>query len=72
MKRNRVLLLLLCGYLGVYQGYLALYTSGQTQPQQVFPRRVSYYTEADQKALKEGIPFHTEAERNRLLEDYLS
>lgn len=73
MKRKHAfLLLLLCGYLGVYQGHLALYASGQSQPAQVFPQQVSYYPEADQQALKAGIPFHTEAEMNRLLEDYLS
>ena len=73
MKRNYVLLLLLlCGYLGVYQGNLALFPSGQAQPTQVFPRAVSYYPEADQQALKAGIPYRTQAELTRLLEDYLS
>ena len=64
--------LLLCGWLGIYQGQLALWHAGDPLPVRIFQRTPDIYPEADQKALEKGIPFATESELNRLLEDYLS
>ena len=65
-------MILLCGYLGLYQGNLALFLDGQTHPVEIFPRTVQIYPEADRRALSQGIPFSSESEMHRLLEDYLS
>lgn len=67
-----LLLLLLVGYLGLYNGNLALWRENCSVPDQVLPYRVEMYPEADQLALKKGIPYHSEEELNRLLEDFLS
>lgn len=64
--------LLLSGYLGLYQGRLALWRSDAPLPEQIFQKTPDIYPEADQRALQKGIPFATEEELSRLLEDYLS
>ncbi len=72
--RFRVLLpaLLLAGYLGIYQGQLALFRDGDPLPKEVFPYAVYLYPPAQQQMLREGIPFSDEAQLHRLLENYLS
>ncbi len=65
-------LLLLVGYLGLYNGHLALWQESCDVPETVLPYNVQSFPQADQNALKKGIPFKTEAELNRLLEDFLS
>lgn len=74
MKKIRVLsvLVILCCYLGLHGGYLALWNSADAQPLQVFPYRAEGYPEADQKALRHGIPITSREELARLLEDYFS
>ena len=62
--------LLLCGYLGVHHGYVALFESNR--PVQVFPYAVQDYSPADQDSLKKGIPFRSNEEKQRLMENYLS
>ena len=62
--------LLLCTYLGVHNGRLALFDGNR--PLEVFPYSVGSYSAADQAALKKGIAYRTQEELQRLLEDYLS
>lgn len=69
---KQLLLLLIIGYLGLHNGQLALFESGKTVPDTVLPYRAELFPEADQKALQNGIPFSSESELNRLMEDFLS
>ena len=72
MKKYACLILLLICYLSLHKEHLALYTGDSSQPYQVLPYHVSLYPKLDQEALKDGIPFHNQAELTALLEDYLS
>ena len=74
MKKSKqlCLIVLLIGYLGVHNGYLALWKNGCAEPDRIFPRQVCLYPETDQNALKKGIPFSTQKELHRLMEDFLS
>ena len=60
------------GILGIWNGHLALLEQGQRQPLQVFPYSVTVFPKEDQLSLKKGIPYTSEAELSRLLEDFLS
>ena len=68
----RIALLLLGLYLGLHNGYLALWKTGDTEPEQVFPFRASQYPKLDQKALENGIPIEDTEALKKLLEDFLS
>lgn len=70
--RIRATLLLAVLYLGVSNGYLAIYESKGAQPLQILPYPVSAYPQADQNALARGIPFDTREQLNKLLEDFTS
>lgn len=74
MKHMPILsvLFMLCCYLGLHGGHLALWDSTQTQPLQVFPYRVEMYAKSDQDALRHGIPITSQEALTRLLEDYFS
>lgn len=74
MKKVRILfvLFMLCCYLGLHGGYLALWDSTQAQPLQVFPFRAEAYPKADQEALRHGIPITSREGLSRLLEDFFS
>lgn len=74
MKHFRILLpaLLLAGYLGIYQGQLAVYRQGEILPSEVYPIDTYLYPPAEQRMLIDGIPFANEQELQRLLENYLS
>jgi len=63
---------ILCCYLGVYRGYLALWRQSGLQPDRIYPYRTGLFPVKDQSDLERGIPFSSAAELNRLLEDYLS
>lgn len=69
---KQLLFILLIGYLGLYNGRLALFQDNRDLPEQVLPYCVQTFPEADQHALKNGIPFRNETELNQLLEDFLS
>ena len=69
---KHLFLILLIGYLGLYNGQLALYGQNRAIPETLLPYRVEMFPEADQKALKNGIPYESETELNRLMEDFLS
>lgn len=74
MKRTRhvAALLLLCCYLGLSGGHIALWESKDSEPAYVFPYSAQLLPQKDQKALYDGIPCPSREELNRLLEDYLS
>lgn len=62
--------LLLCGYLGICNGHLALFENGKAV--EIFPYSADRYPPADQDALRDGIPYSTPLEKQRILENYLS
>ncbi len=64
------LCLLLGGFLGIYNGHLAIFETGK--PTQVFPYAAENYPPCDQAALQQGIPYGTPLEKQRILEDFLS
>ncbi len=70
MKHTWFLVLAL--YLGLHQGYLALWSSQSATPATVFPYRASLYPKMDQSELAEGIPVENEDQLRQLLEDFLS
>ena len=72
MYMKHLLLFLLVGYLGSYNGQLALFEQGKQVPDTVLPYRAEIFPVDDQKALKDGIPYRSESELNRLMEDFLS
>jgi len=59
-------------YMGLHNGYLALWQTGAPDPVTVFPYRAALYPKIDQAALNEGIPIQTPAHLKQLLEDFLS
>lgn len=71
MKKASLLLLLLI-YLGVYGDQLALWNDTDTAPLQIFPYKAELYPEADQQALRHGIPITSCPEAYRIFEDYFS
>ena len=71
-KRLRIALLVLGLYLGLHNGYLALWRTGNTKPEQVFPFKVALYPKIDQEALEKGIPIQDKEGLRKLLEDFLS
>ena len=72
-RHGRLLCTLLAMYLlGSFKGYLALWKEDRPEPFQIFPVKVETLPEADQNALKEGIPARSEIELSSLLEDFLS
>ncbi len=72
MKKHVCTLLLLTCFLGLQDGYLALFRGKDTAAYHVFPYRAELYPKIDRQALKDGIPFSSQDELSRLLEDYLS
>ena len=71
-KRILSLLLAVIGYLGIHNGYLALFDNKDAQPIMVLPYRSELYPEEDHKALQQGIPYTSQEELTQLLEDFLS
>ena len=64
--------LLLSMYLGISDGKLAIYNHGSSTPAQVLPYDAGLFTITDRQTLANGIPFSTDAELNKLLEDFTS
>lgn len=58
--------------LGIHNGYVALWVEDDPEPAKIFPYRAALLPEQDQKLLKKGLHFKTEADLHRRLEDYLS
>ena len=71
MKRLRAWILCMGFWLGIHNGYIALWKDGADQPQ-IFPYRVEMLPEADQNRLRQGIYIQNRQELLRLMEDYLS
>lgn len=73
MKNSSVIAaLLLCAYLGLYNGYVALFNLGEDTPKEVFPYRAALYPQIDRQALEKGIPIHDPKQLKSRLEDFLS
>lgn len=73
MKRKQfIAAMFLCWYLGVHGGNLAIWRDGKPEPVQVLPYDVSIYPEEDRSKLLEGVPFSSQEELSRLLEDFAS
>lgn len=64
--------LLLSFLMGIQDGYIALWKTGEDAPLKVFPYQASSLPPADQQRLKEGIVIESGDELNRLIEDYFS
>ena len=58
--------------LGISDGYVALWKTGNPKPVEIFPYQAQFLPVADQQALEKGIFIDSADELNRLLEDYLS
>lgn len=69
---NFLILGIFCCYLGLHNGYLAIWNDQDPNPVYVFPYKAEYYPGADRKALQHGIPITSERSLKRLLEDYCS
>ncbi len=69
-KQILSLLLAAISYLGIHNGHLAIFEDGK--PLAVLPYRAEVYSQEDQDALRQGIPFENEKELCALLEDFLS
>ena len=65
------LCLLFAFFIGVKDGYIALWRDGEKEPT-VFPYRVEMLPEADQRILEKGIYLSDESKLAQILEDYLS
>ena len=73
MKRIIIITLLLSGlYLGLHNGYIALWSTKSAVPEKVFPYRSAIYPQADQASLSHGITITSIEQLKALLEDFLS
>ena len=73
MKRNRwILTALLVAYLGIHNGYLALFTDNESDPIITYPLPVQMLPAADQQKLYSGIAIRDHLHLAHLLEDFLS
>ncbi len=73
MKKAMSCLILLWGlYLGLHNGYVALWDTDRADPVQVFPYRAAVYPKIDQNALEDGIPIQDQQHLKSLLESFLS
>jgi hypothetical protein len=74
MMKQRLISTVLALYvvLGTWKGYVAVFRPGKEEPWQIFPTPIAALPEADQTALENGIPVHSEKKLQQLLEDYTS
>ena len=73
MRSRRYSLLLVMGFLlGIYEGHIALWKDGSTEPVEVFPFRAGMLPPADQNKLRDGIRIENPQQLASLMEDYLS
>ena len=70
MIRPVIVCAMLCLYLGVQDGHLAL-MDGE-DPAYIFPYRAELYTETDRALLQQGIPLPGDEDIAAALEDYFS
>ena len=72
VRRQFLSLFLPAGFLlGVYEGKIALWKDGSTQPT-VFPYRAALLPRDDRQKLERGIRIENEDQLIQLLEDFLS
>lgn len=71
-KAYRYLALIFTFLIGSYNGYVALWVDGSTQPAKVFPYSVQSLPPADQLRLQKGIEISSLEQLQMLLQDYLS
>ena len=73
MKRLVIAVILLIGlYLGISNGYLALFQTGSQTPELTLPYRATVYPKIDQQDLSKGIVIESYQHFKELLEDFLS
>lgn len=72
MKYKVIIPLLLGLYLGLHNGYVALWDTNHQKPLEVFPYRCSVYPKIDQNQLEKGIPIDNENALKAILGDFLS
>ena len=72
MKLKNLFSLLLGLYLGLHNGYLALWETNSAKPLEVFPYHCGVYPKIDQQQLRKGIPVDTQDALKTILGDYLS
>ena len=74
MMKRMICTAILCTvcYLGLHNGYLAIFDDESNDPLMVFPYQGKNYPAKDQIALNQGIPYQTQEELSNLLEDFLS
>ena len=70
--RQRYVALILGFLLGIQNGKIALWKTGQAQTTYVFPYRADTLPPEIQTALQSGIPIQTPEELEALIENYLS
>lgn len=70
--RIPALILFLGLYLGLQQGYLALWQDGSAEPIAVYPYHISLYPETDKELLEKGIPISSKPDFSKCIEDYFS
>ena len=70
--RQRYVTLILGFILGIQNGNIALWKTGQSAPTYVFPYRAETLPLEIRTALEAGIPVETPAELEALVENYLS
>lgn len=71
-KLCRLALLSLSLYLGLHNGYLALWSTEASTPEQVFPYRAALFPKLDRQELERGIPISDQEQLQQLLEDLTS
>ena len=59
-------------YLGIHNGYLALFDSEDALPREVLPYKAEVYPKIDQNALQDGIDILSPTHLKQLLEDFLA
>ena len=73
MKKCIFLIIILFGlYLGIHNGYLALFNGDSRFPDAVLPYRSALYPKIDQEALADKIPIKSSTQLKKLLEDFVS
>ena len=70
--RILTLTLIISLYLGLSDGYLALWKAGNSKPEIIYPYHISLYPQIDQVRLKKGIPIRSTEELSQHIEDFLS
>ena len=58
--------------LGEWEGRLAVYRTGESEPDSVLDVYLGLLPPADAQALREGIPVEDQTELDRRLEDFMS